>query len=268
MAVYLGNWRRRRVRVSAQRPTLLVVALLIALAGGPQAGCGGGGDGGDADDEGGVELDVGFDQVAGSTVVDTSGNNHDGELKGGASIVEDGQVGKAVTLAGSQAAVDFGQVLDLTGALTVEAWVQPTGRLESWETIVGNWSGSGYWLGSSVSPGGVEWWVDGYHADSPTGLSLDNWQHVAGTFDPESNQLLLYLNGTRVAEASHQGERSPSHTPLSVGVGGTQFTPWHGLIDELRIWSSVRTAEEVCTDAGGQPGEAGACALEPAAPSA
>src|SRR5206468_285064 len=69
-----------------------------------------------------------FDENAGSTAADSSGNNLNGTLQGGAGWGA-GKSGAAVTLNGTTAYVQVGDVpqLRVTTALSVAAWIRPTG---------------------------------------------------------------------------------------------------------------------------------------------
>lgn len=83
------------------------------------------------------------------------------------------------------------------------------------------------------------------------------WTHLAGTFDPSSSVARLYINGQQVAQETvvHQPTAptgSSSRNILRIGagstesgycVGGTYF--FNGYIDEVRIWNTVHSAQEI-----------------------
>ncbi len=81
---------------------------------------------------------------------------------------------------------------------------------------------------------------------SQTSAKENQWYHIAGTYDPVSGTAKLYINGNLEAEASDL-----SIVPLSEGnpllnVGGvTDGYFLNGAIDQLRIWDTVRTAQEI-----------------------
>jgi Concanavalin A-like lectin/glucanases superfamily len=81
------------------------------------------------------------------------------------------------------------------------------------------------------------------------GYSPKLWQHVAATFRASTNTLTLYLNGRWVAQ-----QVEPRHAvqgndlPLQIGrLGPTLGRYWLGKIDDVRVWSSVRSASEIET---------------------
>ncbi len=194
-------------------------------------------------------------------MIDSSENGWPGQLTGDAALVDGGRIGKAVALPGNQAsAVDFGPILDLTGAITVEAWVKPVSQPQRWNTIVSNWASQrGYWLGGSNPPGGFSWWVDGVDAQVESGYVVGRWHHLAGTFDSESGEVVLYVNGSAVAKKQHEGRMRASDDPLLLGQRGGTHTPWQGLIDEFLIWNAARSPEDICSDAGGTASADGGC---------
>ncbi|MFM1550917.1 MAG: LamG-like jellyroll fold domain-containing protein, partial [Lentisphaeria bacterium] len=78
---------------------------------------------------------------------------------------------------------------------------------------------------------------------SPTALAADTWYHVAVTFSTTTNEYLLYIDGIEVAEVDTFLQ------PMDTGNG--EFTTqlgdatFDGMIDELRVWSDVRSAAEI-----------------------
>jgi hypothetical protein len=211
--------------------------------------------------DGQADLDVRFERSERNVVIDSSAHGWRGRLRGGAALVDDGRFGRAVALGGKQGGVvDFGPILDVTDAITVEAWVKPARQAQVWNTVVSNWAlGQGYWLGGSNPPGGFSWWTDGVYAQVDSGLVVGRWHHLAGTFDSKSGEVVLYVNGRAAATARHEGGMLTSDDPLALGSRGGTHSPWMGLIDEVRIWESVRAPEDVCSDAGGEVDANGRC---------
>lgn len=161
--------------------------------------------------------------------------------------------------------------LVVTDALTVEAWVRPTGP------------GSHPTFGGVIVSKEGEWWL-GRAADGRINFALANgspgwatrttdtvlpenvWSHVALTYDAAGGQVNVYVDGilAHVENASGEiGDRHPEADQLRMGgrerddVSANQR--FQGLIDEVRIWSLARTPSEILEtyDAPVRPGETG-----------
>jgi fibronectin type 3 domain-containing protein len=195
-----------------------------------------------------------MDQGSGTTLPDVSGTGNNGTLSG-ASWTTSGRFGSALSFNGSgnMVTVPDSNSLDLTTALTLEAWVRPT-TVNDWHTVLlkeqpaqltyalygstdaGLPAGHVYPTGSSGDR-----WVRG-----PSALPLNTWSHLAFSWDGATGR--VYVNGTQVASGALAGTAIVSSSPLRIG-GNTIWNEWYsGLIDEVRIYNRALTAAEVGTD--------------------
>ena len=83
------------------------------------------------------------------------------------------------------------------------------------------------------------------------------WTHVAGTYDSASNALALYVNGKLAAWRKDAIDLPPTvfgyavdHDQDEVTIGASRSSGivsngYKGYLDEVRIWSSTRTAVEI-----------------------
>ena len=199
----------------------------------------------------GMELCISFE-----TLVQGLGESDVGglelEVTGGGELVE-GREGVAIGFSDDTGGVTV-EGFSFTGQqLTVEAWVKPEGEQVHWATIVDWWYDfQGFWLGGSDVPGGWEFWNGRALVEDPDGLVQGQWQHLAGVLDGEAGTLALYINGVEM----HRIEGAPVFEPppgipLSIGARGDRSDFFLGVVDEVMIWSRVRTAEEICADGGG-----------------
>src|SRR5258705_12114634 len=94
-----------------------------------------------------------FNEGAGTTVTDLSGNGNTGTI-GGASWTTAGKFGNALVFDGTSAQVTIpnSTSLRLTTAMTLEAWVYPTTTPTSWRAVIDK-NVEGYYLMASSKPG-------------------------------------------------------------------------------------------------------------------
>jgi hypothetical protein len=159
-----------------------------------------------------------------------------------------------------------------TGNLTLEAWIRPkvlpTGTnhaviISQWDTNVAALDSDQSFrlyldsenndqlaldIGGTISGAAdTETFNLGFKPD------VDEWAHVAVTFDSSSKIVSLYINGvlattTRSSTDTGTGVRAAVER-FSVGAslsGGSTITdPFNGDISDVRVWSTVRTADNI-----------------------
>ncbi|MCI0495704.1 PKD domain-containing protein, partial [candidate division KSB1 bacterium] len=154
--------------------------------------------------------------------------------------------------------------LNLTEKFSIEAWIHPFGWGKAGAMgmgrIVDKKNFVLYLINSSSAFKDHSLALQLKHADnsmtfstSPdSSIDLTNWQHVAVTYDGNTNQVAMYING--VAQSLSQ-TRTPSgfvadhaNENLMIGNNSTRGYTFDGIIDEVRIWNVVRTPEEIQTN--------------------
>ncbi len=180
-----------------------------------------------------------------------------------------GVVGQAFDFDGSSRRVSIpdSPALQLTNAMTLEAWVYPR-AYGGFITFRGdNRGGLDNWTLDTYDSGFVKFTlIDPANnvATVRAALALNQWQHVAATWSRASGDLQIYINGTLSAQTNSPlvpiGALDPASEP-AIGIGnhgGTfhQF-PFNGLIDELGIYNRALNANEVALIY--QAGSAGKC---------
>jgi len=191
-----------------------------------------------------------FDAGSGSTLADASGNGNNGTISGATWVP--GKYGGALSFNGSsdRVSVPASASLNLTSAMTLAAWIEPTASQSGWRTIVQRETDS-YALNASNSNGplrpsgagtfgGAFQWVSG-----PSANPVNAWTHVAVTYD--GTTLRLYVNGTQVASTAAAGTIESSTNPLWIGGNSPYGEYFQGLIDEARVYNRVLSATEVQT---------------------
>ncbi|MFC1481793.1 LamG-like jellyroll fold domain-containing protein [Candidatus Neomarinimicrobiota bacterium] len=186
----------------------------------------------------------------------------EGESPGFASGEFDGSFSRALVLDGSPVDPNVAipaALTTFTGNITVEAWIFPT-ELPGWqsgmmivnrpyagepyhdyELRISNWDddrGDDPRIEFAVSRGTVPY--DGRVVTDPNFVAVGEWTHVAGTYDQNSGELKLYINGVDVATTGGwSGDIGSGGLGLYIGgFGGFNF---EGLIDEVRLWNYTRT---------------------------
>jgi hypothetical protein len=145
--------------------------------------------------------------------------------------------------------------------LTIDAWVAPAAYPFEWGPIVDQceWGKKGYYFGVDqrgqlglMAQIGSQW----EQLIAPDRIPLKTWTHVAGTFDPASGALCLYLNGE--LKATRQAAKQPivpSGTDLLIGLnsipleasGLPTLIGFEGLIDEVNLYDAPLQAGRIST---------------------
>ena len=225
----------------------LVVAVLVASA----SAVGAGSRGAASVASPGLVAAYSFNEGAGTTALDVSGNGHPGTVVG-ATWTASGRYGGALSFDGISNRVDLGSLGTFAPAgFTLEAWVKKTTDTKKDVAVVGTWTGS--------EPGPMIWvdHVEGrYRLTAGQGLAnyLDSgqtpvagaWQHLAATFD--GSVARFYVDGTEVASRTVSGGVGFANTWR---VGAYESSPtgfFDGLIDEVRVYSRALSAAEIVAD--------------------
>jgi glucose/arabinose dehydrogenase len=190
----------------------------------------------------------GFDEGSGATVADASGNGNGGSASG-TSWATTGKYGKALTFNGtsSSVTVNDSSSLDLTSAMTLEAWVMPTAG-GGWRDVVYKGPNDIYYLESSsaTGPPGAGGTFSPSPLIGPTALPLNTWSYVAATYD--GTTMRLFVNGTEVAGKPQTGPIATSTGPLTIGSDPLYGQFFQGSIDEVRIYNVARTQAQITSD--------------------
>ncbi|MBK7669535.1 MAG: LamG domain-containing protein [Sphingobacteriaceae bacterium] len=172
------------------------------------------------------------------------------------------------TLPGGNVALDFDGNDDeiytntyssATNSLTLEAWIYP--RATVYKRIISNYKGTTFGgqfsmdtYNATNNGRGLRFFV--ISATSATHsvtianvLTLNTWNHVAGTFD--NGVMKLYVNGIAVATSTAAFTSLPANSnEITIGedpsIVVSEF--FDGKMDDIRIWNTARTATEISTN--------------------
>ena len=202
-----------------------------------------------------------LDETSGIDAADASGNGHTGTLTGGPTWTM-GRINGSLRVDGVNQYVDMGDVLDLSGAFSYAAWVQAESFASPTPTIIAKYNGSvgiQVWLGlngTNVELNIYDSTLGGYltRRSSITSLGVKRFYHVVATYDGTTSHtgIRLYLDGVQVDNTgSNTGtfvQMRDISDPLQIGSSknnNTQTFFWHGLIDDVRIYTRQLSATEV-----------------------
>ncbi|MBL7942693.1 MAG: hypothetical protein JNM00_07995, partial [Flavobacteriales bacterium] len=126
-----------------------------------------------------------------------------------------------------------------SGSYTKEAWIFP----QSYGTQYLIWSYTNpFWLNNGYLTAGD--YFNYNIVQSPTQLPLNQWSHVAVAWNASTSQIKLYVNGVEVASGlSYYGSYTTSTQYVGSYAGSSGF--YHGKMDEVRLWNTVRTQTEI-----------------------
>jgi hypothetical protein len=179
-----------------------------------------------------------LDESEPRTMVNASGLDYEAGLTG--------QAGRF----GAGTAVRVGPAGLTAGSFTVEAWVRP-------QALPGAGQRAGIvdrelHFGLFVQPGGdLVCFTGAGTATVPAALRPGQWSAVACTGG--AGGVVLYVDGVRRASAgAGAGVVAPPGQPeIAVGSNSPAGDNFHGLIDNVRLWTGARTQPQICQAAHG-----------------
>ncbi|MCC7475629.1 MAG: LamG domain-containing protein [Pirellulales bacterium] len=221
---------------------------------------------------GGAALDGSFTNFGSTTPPSTIGNPgpRPGDMSGSATILgleSDNYAIQSAPNVTAQVTVPDNNLLDLTGALTLEAWVyrDPQTNATNNEGIVGKFLGSGdnrsyllFYDPRGTTPGvGFYVGTTGTAAtlallDTNTNIPLGidgGWTHLAAVYEPNV-RMSVYMNGVSIGEKTtglpvvglYNGT-----APLWIGRNHSNYTntAFEGKIDEVAVYSTALNPETI-----------------------
>jgi hypothetical protein len=189
-------------------------------------------------------------------VVDASGNGNHGRITGARQLIYGGRFDNALLFNGvnNWVAVANAASLNMTNALSIEAWVYPQADMKGWRSIAAKEMANGtsnYFLaandGDSDQPStGVFTGSAMARLAGGPWLLKNQWTHLASTYDGINQR--LYINGQLVASRPQTGPIRLSDGVLHIGASSLTNDRFAGRIDELRIYNRALTQREVQGD--------------------
>jgi len=196
-----------------------------------------------------------FNEGTGNAATDTSEFGNHGELVGDAKWVK-GVEGTAVDLDSDRDCVGVLQtpsVRDITDAITIEAWIYPRALGE--DEDYGEKSvliRVPYYLALTRETGKFGTYlydvtVDGW-VNSKSKLKKEEWAYIAVTYDKNTKEVNLYLNGELDLTEKMNGASIQFRADEIVTIGGERknIRLFDGIIDEVQLWANyAKTPKEI-----------------------
>jgi hypothetical protein len=74
--------------------------------------------------------------------------------------------------------------------------------------------------------------------------ALDTWYFIVAWHDSVNNELSIQVNNGDIDTIAHSTGVLAGTAPYRIGVSGSGFDAWDGLIDEVGVWKRVLTSDE------------------------
>jgi hypothetical protein len=186
---------------------------------------------------------------------DDSGKNNHGTILG--ATVTTGVKGSAFSFSGTSS-ITLGNLSFPNAQYTINGWIRTTyasgfNDYRSWIDKLHPSTGGPLMLGLLPSNHGqgpqFEIWNGGigYVSISNNSMNLGDGQWYMFTATYKNGEQKLYINGSLVASSAVTGTL-PSNS-VAISLGGNEFGPYHhrwiGEIDEVSIYTSVKSASEI-----------------------
>lgn len=186
-----------------------------------------------------------FDEGLGKIAIDSSGKNNNGTIGGGAEWCE-GKFGSALKFNGKTSYVTCDKNdLSVTGKSTVSAWFKAD-TLKTMGLITCGIFRNRIILGA-YGTGSIQGTFDVDNAYCETTVSdcyeSGEWHQVATTYDGLKTK--LYLDGKLIGESKENNGQLGFNGPVLIAGDSYYF---EGIIDEVKIYKSALTPEEIEKD--------------------
>jgi hypothetical protein len=199
-----------------------------------------------------------FNEGSGSVVNDRSGNGHDGTMHNaawvagveGTSLYFDGTASYGYVTAPNADSLNFNSSL----AFSISVWVKGTPQQVQDAGIVNKGVAQYEEYCVDASLNGYRFYVrnssDAYTMVQSGVFPNNSWDHVVGVFDYSKSLMKIYVNGISRASAYPPSTLYPTAEPLAIGnrknIGSSSYDmPFHGAIDNVRIYNRALTESEV-----------------------
>lgn len=209
-----------------------------------------------------------FDECAGTTTIDYSGNNYHGTVTGGITLGSGGRICSADTFNGTTGHVQLPASFPHLGSasghtnFTITAWINSTNAAKSGQRVLVDDQNNTVGFAVSLGDGGtgrVRFFsraVNPIIFDSPAVVTSNNWHFVVATHDAtlKRRRLIIYdASGNLLSDTNDTYTGTWGADAGRVALGGENAAStenssnyrFEGRIDELRAYSRVLADTEI-----------------------
>jgi len=138
--------------------------------------------------------------------------------------------------------------LDITNAVTIEAWIHPKVSKVAEMFIKGTSGSAAAYEFFQSSNDSVYWRLNNNSKTiaSSNKIAINDWNHVAATYDPAlpSANMKLFVNGVQsTTTGDYTATLVTNDHPFAIGAQPSDAYPFNGTIDEVRISDTARSAD-------------------------
>ena len=179
-------------------------------------------------------------------------SKYEGELKGSnVSIASDTIFGKSLKFTeGTEGTMEIPQIMNTSqNSYSISLWFKydtNTNR-EGKNTVLLQQSGQGRTFLQFTKDNKYATYVNATNVYSDKTVDLSQWQHVMATYNKDTKKIAFYINGEKDSEKDAGNQVVNELTNLLIGRhknAGNDPLSMRGLVDEIRVYDKVLTAEE------------------------
>jgi len=198
-----------------------------------------------------------FDEGSGTIAYDYSGQGNDGTIEGAPQWVA-GKIGGAMQFDGDGDQIQLKSVFMTLGSSsnTVAAWIkvplpdtEGLGATERVGNLLGSYNDSPNSNWELHAAGQMRMWWNGGEIDGrgTTDLRDNTWHHLAWVRDKATNASYMYIDGGLEATIATVGTDITFNTTHRIAADnrGTSTPNWHGLLDDLQVYSRALSQGEI-----------------------
>jgi len=180
-----------------------------------------------------------FDDGAGAVAVDNSGHGNDGTFIDSPSWA-DGIVGNCLDFDGADDSVSMSTPIIATDSYTISFWMKSHENTEGTHIFEGPGASSPSFEGTDTN---YRFYVNNTQNIATGAITPDQWYYIACVWNESTGRMELFVDAVSKCSLASTTDDAIATLYLASKLGRERF--FDGLIDEVRIYDKVLTAEEI-----------------------